>query len=101
MIETGEIYHISQNGVPTGHELWSDRPGIVISSIESLQTEGTVKIVYVSSKYVRIRLRSAICRFSEKAGGRNTVSTLHYVRRYTPLTNAGLNRVMERSAAMN
>ena len=23
MIETGEIYHISQNGVPTGHELWS------------------------------------------------------------------------------
>ena len=26
MIETGEIYHISQNGAPTGHELWSDRP---------------------------------------------------------------------------
>lgn len=50
MIETGEIYHISQNEVPTGHELWSDRPGIVISSSESLQTEGTVKIVYVSSK---------------------------------------------------
>lgn len=50
MIETGEIYHISQNEVPTGHELWSNRPGIVISSSKSLRTEGTVKIVYVSSK---------------------------------------------------
>ncbi|EOS29321.1 hypothetical protein C804_03499 [Lachnospiraceae bacterium A4] len=50
MIETGGIYHISQNELPTGHEIWSNRPGIVISSNESLQTEGTVKIVYVSSK---------------------------------------------------
>ena len=50
MIETGEIYHIAQGEVPTGHELWSNRPGIVISSSGNLQTEGTVKIVYVSSK---------------------------------------------------
>lgn len=50
MIETGEIYHISQNEIPIGHELWSNRPGIVISSSESLQNEGTVKIVYISSK---------------------------------------------------
>lgn len=50
MIETGEIYHISQNEIPTGHELWSNRPGIVISSSKNIQTEGTVKVVYISSK---------------------------------------------------
>lgn len=103
MIETGEIYHISQNEVPTGHELWSDRPGIVISSSESLQTEGTVKIVYVSSKdrnrphSVKISDMS----FFRKSRGKSTVSILRCVRRYTLLTNAGLNHAMERSAAMN
>ncbi len=72
MIETGEIYHISQNEVPTGHELWSNRPGIVISSSESLQNEGTVKIIYVSSRdrnrpnSVRISDRS----FSNKHKGK-------------------------------
>lgn len=103
MIETGEIYHISQNGAPTGHELWSDRPGIVISSSESLQTEGTVKIVYVSSKDRKRphSVKISDMSFSEKAGGKSTVSTLHCVHRYIPLTNAGLNRVMERSAVMN
>lgn len=52
MIETGEIYHISQpmGSSPIGCEIWSGRPGIVISSSDNLQTEGTVKIIYISSK---------------------------------------------------
>lgn len=50
MIKTGEIYHIKQTNKPTGYEIWSGRPGIIISSLDNLQKEGTVKVVYISSK---------------------------------------------------
>ena len=64
MIETGEIYHISQESIPTGHELWSNRPGIIISSKADLQNEGTVKIIYISSKDKK---RPNSVRISDKA----------------------------------
>lgn len=48
MIECGEIYYV-KGTQSVGHEIWSNRPAIVISSRKSIMTQGTVNVIYLTS----------------------------------------------------
>ena len=49
MIECGEVYHVKGPKITTGHEIWPNRPAIIISSRESIMTQGTVNVIYLTS----------------------------------------------------
>lgn len=56
IIKKGDIFHIDDDSPHTGDEMWSDRPGLVISNDVANKHAGVVTIVYLtSSKKKRVR----------------------------------------------
>ena len=50
MIECGEMYFINGNKKDSvGHEMWPNRPAVIISSEDAVINQGTVNVVYLTS----------------------------------------------------
>lgn len=51
----GQIYYVASDpsSVPIGAEIWSDRPGLIVSNDTTNKTSGAVEIVYLTTSLHR------------------------------------------------